>query len=189
MGDCRRWFLSPDGNLWLIPWEALPLPDGTYAIEKHRIHYLVSGRDLVSDAARSHRHSAPPLVMADPDFDLRLKEASAETQRLLPEHEERTADHAQQRVARLHESAERQRRRERRFGQGRTIQWDQHVTARGCNRPVGCLVAGPDQQQRHGGGPQQRIGDAAQPGTGHPTPAMRGQHDQVRLGRGERLMA
>jgi hypothetical protein len=29
----RSWIICPDGNLWLVPWETLTLPDGTYAIE------------------------------------------------------------------------------------------------------------------------------------------------------------
>ncbi len=85
MGPRRRWLISPDGNLWLIPWEALTLPDGTYAIESHVIRYVVSGRDLVSGAAPAHLQPGPPLVLADPDFDLGRTEAAAETRRLLPE--------------------------------------------------------------------------------------------------------
>ena len=60
--------ISPDAALWLIPWEALPLDDTRYAVEGHAIHYVVSGRDLVTRGTKAERGKA--LVMADPDFDL-----------------------------------------------------------------------------------------------------------------------
>lgn len=63
-----HWQLSPDAALWLIPWGALPLQDGAYALEKHAITYRVSGRELVtSSSARPTPHSG--LLVADPDFD------------------------------------------------------------------------------------------------------------------------
>jgi tetratricopeptide (TPR) repeat protein/CHAT domain-containing protein len=67
-GKSKRWLLSPDGALWLVPFEALPLPDGTYAVERHTIAYLSSGRDLLPGAATRKARSSP-LVLADPDFD------------------------------------------------------------------------------------------------------------------------
>jgi CHAT domain-containing protein/Tfp pilus assembly protein PilF len=82
-GESQRWVVSPDGNLWLIPWEILLLPDGKYAIEKHTLSYALSGRDLVS-APRHKGRSGRPLVVADPDFDLDANAARAETARLLP---------------------------------------------------------------------------------------------------------
>jgi CHAT domain-containing protein len=68
IGKTQQWLISPDGALWLVPWEALPLKDGSYALEKHRISYLVSGRDLVTPGRK--RTPLPTLVMADPDYDL-----------------------------------------------------------------------------------------------------------------------
>jgi CHAT domain-containing protein/tetratricopeptide (TPR) repeat protein len=68
VGKAKQWLLSPDGNLWLLPFEALTLPDGSYAIERHQVSYLTSGRDLLRGAAGVK--SQPPLVLADPDYDL-----------------------------------------------------------------------------------------------------------------------
>jgi CHAT domain-containing protein/tetratricopeptide (TPR) repeat protein len=80
VGKAERWLISPDGNLWLVPWEML-LENGGYAIEKHTISYLTSGRDLVSPFAKVK--SSAPLVLADPDFDLDPNKAKAEAARLL----------------------------------------------------------------------------------------------------------
>jgi CHAT domain-containing protein len=68
-GKARRLFISPDDNLWLLPFEALLLPDGKYVIEKQAVSYLTSGRDLLPGSAARVTASAP-LVLADPDFDL-----------------------------------------------------------------------------------------------------------------------
>jgi CHAT domain-containing protein/Tfp pilus assembly protein PilF len=69
IGKSKKWLVSPDGNLWLFPWEALTLPDGKYAIEDHEIAYLTSGRDLLSAPAARVKAGAP-VVLADPDYDL-----------------------------------------------------------------------------------------------------------------------
>jgi CHAT domain-containing protein/tetratricopeptide (TPR) repeat protein len=66
--SAHEWLLSPDGALWLVPWAALPVDEGSYALERHTIRYLTSGRELVSemeavDALKSG------LALADPDFE------------------------------------------------------------------------------------------------------------------------
>jgi tetratricopeptide (TPR) repeat protein/CHAT domain-containing protein len=61
--------ISPDADLWQVPWAALPLTDGKYAIERLQVTLVVSGRDLVQP--RSKRSLARSLVMADPDYDLK----------------------------------------------------------------------------------------------------------------------
>ncbi len=82
VGKSERWFVSPDGNLWLLPWEALTLADGKYALEKYHVSYLTSGRDLLPAVAPKVKVGAP-LVLADPDFDLGPQKARAEAKRLL----------------------------------------------------------------------------------------------------------
>ncbi|HEX3147932.1 MAG TPA: CHAT domain-containing tetratricopeptide repeat protein [Gemmataceae bacterium] len=64
-----RWIISPDSNLWLIPWAALPLDPGAYAVERHDIRYVVSGRDLLLDPLKLDRKTTAPVIVADPDFD------------------------------------------------------------------------------------------------------------------------
>jgi hypothetical protein len=79
-GDARRWLICPDAALWLVPWAALPLRDGTPALETYRFSYLVSGRDLLAPAPPAG--AAGAVVFADPDFDLDPAEAAAEARRL-----------------------------------------------------------------------------------------------------------
>jgi CHAT domain-containing protein len=66
----RRFFVVPDGSLFLIPFEALPGSlDGTYLIEDgFEIHRLVSERDLLR---RQNREPRPQSMLAvgGPDFD------------------------------------------------------------------------------------------------------------------------
>lgn len=73
--------LSPDGSLWTVPWAALALPDGRYALEQYEIQYLTSGRELVQ--ARPAAAKARPIVMANPNYDLGRRESLAATQAVL----------------------------------------------------------------------------------------------------------
>jgi CHAT domain-containing protein len=86
LGKAQRWIISPDGSLWLVPWAALPLPDGKYAVENHTLSYAISGRELL-DAASAKVKVTAPLVLADPDFDLGLDKVALATRRLLREQE------------------------------------------------------------------------------------------------------
>jgi len=65
--------ISPDGPLWLLPFAALVLADGRFAVEAVAIRHVTSGRDLVTEkAARGDaaaRDVRPPLIMAAPNFD------------------------------------------------------------------------------------------------------------------------
>jgi CHAT domain-containing protein/tetratricopeptide (TPR) repeat protein len=62
-------FMSPDGQLNLLPFEILPDHEGKYAIEKYNISYLSSGRDLLK-FKKKQAYGDWALAMADPDFDL-----------------------------------------------------------------------------------------------------------------------
>jgi tetratricopeptide (TPR) repeat protein/CHAT domain-containing protein len=62
-------FISPDGELNLLPFEILPCPDGQFVVERFNMSYLSSGRDLLS-FEKLHEPSDWALLIADPDFDL-----------------------------------------------------------------------------------------------------------------------
>ncbi|MFO0928603.1 MAG: CHAT domain-containing tetratricopeptide repeat protein [Gemmataceae bacterium] len=83
VGEADGLVISPDAELWLVPWAALPLPDGRYAIEKYRITHVVSGRDLVPPVASGVK-TGRPIVFAAPDFDLTPAAVRAEAGKLLP---------------------------------------------------------------------------------------------------------
>ncbi len=59
--------VAPDGELNLIPFEALIDEDGKYLIEKYSFTYLTSGRDLKRMSVRRESH-AQPMIVADPLF-------------------------------------------------------------------------------------------------------------------------
>jgi CHAT domain-containing protein/tetratricopeptide (TPR) repeat protein len=70
----NHWIISPDASLWLVPWSALPLADGSYAVEKYRVSFVVSGRELVDPGVPMARRPSGQgaMVFADPDFDMKL---------------------------------------------------------------------------------------------------------------------
>src|SRR5258708_27171648 len=77
IGDVPHWIISPDSALWVVPWAALPLADGAHAVERHSISLLVSGRELVETTV-PRVSGNPPLVIADPDYDFKGGQESAE---------------------------------------------------------------------------------------------------------------
>ena len=83
LGQARQLIISPDAALWLVPWGALPLADGKYAIEKYQIRYCISGRDLVSQTTGSDQKTTCPILFANPDYDLGAGEADAATRAVL----------------------------------------------------------------------------------------------------------
>jgi CHAT domain-containing protein/tetratricopeptide (TPR) repeat protein len=78
-GKAQQLIISPDSNLWLVPWEALLLADGKYVIEKYKISYVVSGRDLLASTVKNAHAPAVPVIFADPDYDLSPDEVAAAT--------------------------------------------------------------------------------------------------------------
>jgi CHAT domain-containing protein len=67
IGNARRLLISPDGDLNLVPFDALIDAQGRYLVERYAITYLTSGRDLLRmQVARASRSA--PVVVADPLF-------------------------------------------------------------------------------------------------------------------------
>jgi CHAT domain-containing protein len=69
LGDIKEIFISPDGNLNLIPFEVLQGPDGKYLIEDYTFNYLSAGRDVIG-FGQIKEQGQKALLMGDPDFDL-----------------------------------------------------------------------------------------------------------------------
>jgi len=66
--DSSLVFLSPDGNLSLIPFEVLLGPDGRYAIEDFTFNYLSAGRDLL-EFTPAETAGDGVVLFGDPDFN------------------------------------------------------------------------------------------------------------------------
>ena len=67
VGDARRLLVSADGDLNLVPFDALIDEQGRYLIERYAMNYLTSGRDLLRlQVARKNQSQA--VIFADPLF-------------------------------------------------------------------------------------------------------------------------
>ena len=67
-GDAKQLLISPDGDLDLIPFEALVDEDGRHLLENYSITYLTSARDLVRMQTMRKAPKGPVVVMANPRF-------------------------------------------------------------------------------------------------------------------------
>jgi CHAT domain-containing protein/tetratricopeptide (TPR) repeat protein len=65
-----RLFLAPAGSLACLPFEVLPAGPGRHLIDTYQISYLAAARDVLRFGAAAHGPPQPPVVAADPDFDL-----------------------------------------------------------------------------------------------------------------------
>jgi tetratricopeptide (TPR) repeat protein len=82
--NARQWVICPDGNLWAVPWAALTLSDGKYAVERYPIRLVNAGRDLVVSADQaSTMETSAPLIVSDPDFDLGRDDAATKTREIV----------------------------------------------------------------------------------------------------------
>jgi CHAT domain-containing protein/Tfp pilus assembly protein PilF len=66
-GDAAHLLISPDGELNLVPFEALVDENNHFLIERYAFTYLTSGRDLLR-MQKPHDSKEPPLLIADPAF-------------------------------------------------------------------------------------------------------------------------
>ena len=70
IGDAvNELIVSPDAELWLVPWSALPLSDNRYLVERYAITTVTSARDLLP-AANPSQAVTGPMIFADPLFEL-----------------------------------------------------------------------------------------------------------------------
>jgi CHAT domain-containing protein len=67
LGDTTTVFLSPDGSLNLIPFEALVDESGDYLVETYQFRYLTSGRDLLR-LDLNPASGNPPLLVGNPTY-------------------------------------------------------------------------------------------------------------------------
>lgn len=70
--DRKKLFLSPEGQLNLIPFAALQDNKGNYLIQEYTFNYLTSGRDLLRIQNR-FPSSSPPVIVAAPEYDIDYK--------------------------------------------------------------------------------------------------------------------
>ncbi len=69
LGETKEIFISPDGNLNLVPFEVLVDKNGRYLIEKYTFNYLSAARELVRFGKVEAKNETAVLI-GDPDFDL-----------------------------------------------------------------------------------------------------------------------
>ena len=72
LADARHVLICPEGQLSLVPFEALCDASGAYLVERCQFTYLAASRDVVGYAGQPQTSSraAEPLIVSDPDFDL-----------------------------------------------------------------------------------------------------------------------
>ena len=75
LGDRQHIYLSPDGNLNLIPFEIFYNPDTGFLIESYTFNYVSSGRDMLG-YGETKETGNKALLIGDPDFDMRIAKAS-----------------------------------------------------------------------------------------------------------------
>jgi len=81
LGDVKNIFISPDGNLNLIPFEVLQNPHGHFLIEDFTFNYLAAGRDVLRFGEIKEKGNIS-LLIGDPDFDLENTDKDSTIMRL-----------------------------------------------------------------------------------------------------------
>jgi CHAT domain-containing protein/Tfp pilus assembly protein PilF len=71
LGGRHHIYLSPDGNLNLIPFEVFFRKKGGFLIEDYTFNYVNSGRDIIGFGSPGEK-GEKALIMGDPDFNLKL---------------------------------------------------------------------------------------------------------------------
>jgi CHAT domain-containing protein len=79
-GHSNLLFLSPDGELNLLPFEALLNEEGKFVIEEYRLNYVASGRDVLRFGQKLGEPTHQALIIADPDFNLFIEGVIAQSE-------------------------------------------------------------------------------------------------------------
>ncbi|MEW6267172.1 MAG: tetratricopeptide repeat protein [Thermodesulfobacteriota bacterium] len=81
LGGIKELFISPDGNLNLVPFEVLRGEDGRDLIEDYSFNYLAAGRDLLG-FGQSPSALGRIVLLGDPAFDLEQEQKAVALNRL-----------------------------------------------------------------------------------------------------------
>jgi len=67
---CEELIISPDSDLWLLPWNSLALDEsGKFLVERYKIRFLISTRNMLADDKKKSVVGVP-AIFANPQFDL-----------------------------------------------------------------------------------------------------------------------
>ncbi|MDE5115378.1 MAG: CHAT domain-containing protein, partial [Trichodesmium sp. St15_bin1_1] len=75
LGSQKQILISPDGDLNLIPFEALVDENDRFLVENYSFTYLSSGRDLLTFTS-TPRNTSPAVLLGDPIYGIEKKTAS-----------------------------------------------------------------------------------------------------------------
>jgi tetratricopeptide (TPR) repeat protein/CHAT domain-containing protein len=67
--DVNHLIISPDGDLWLLPWAALAYNGEQYLVETFTPRLVISSRDLVRPAEAPKLETTPAFIVADPNLE------------------------------------------------------------------------------------------------------------------------
>jgi CHAT domain-containing protein/tetratricopeptide (TPR) repeat protein len=76
--------ISPDGELWSLPWSALPITDQKLLVEDYAVRFVTNSRSLFTSSS-SAKNAGKPLIFSDPDFDLAGDAVRAAIMAVLPD--------------------------------------------------------------------------------------------------------
>jgi tetratricopeptide (TPR) repeat protein/CHAT domain-containing protein len=81
LSESKHLLLSLDGGLNLVPFQILPTDETGQQLlmDEYTISYLSTGRDILRSKIQTTRPAVAPLVIADPDFNLKGEESAEAT--------------------------------------------------------------------------------------------------------------
>lgn len=67
---CKELIISPDSDLWLLPWNSLAINEsGKFLVERYKVRFLISTRNPIYEDMKPS-FSGVPAIFANPQFDL-----------------------------------------------------------------------------------------------------------------------